>query len=118
MCGNVHLLCFNGYIKKGVELCLDKNNQNYRKQILYENIFFCSITRKGEIVLKVIVLWCYFFYFFLPGYEVVLAMVYLSLAQLSDRHGTAKGNMHTSIILLQDSGGLQQTLERENKIRN
>lgn len=52
---------------------------------------------------------------FLPGYEVVLAAVYLALTQTSDGHGTAKVHMHVAVIFLQHFGSLQQTLQRKSK---
>lgn len=54
----------------------------------------------------------------LPGYEVVLAAIYLALTQLSDRQGTTKVHMHAAVTLLQDSAGLQQTLQRKKETQN
>lgn len=54
----------------------------------------------------------------IPGSEVVLAAVYLALTQLSDGQGTTKVHMHAAVILLQNSAGLQQTLQINKETLN
>lgn len=47
----------------------------------------------------------------LPGYQIVLPVVYLSFGQVSNRHRVSKAHMHAAVILLQNRPGLQQTLQ-------
>lgn len=51
----------------------------------------------------------------LPGYQIKLSAVYVSLHQVSDWHGVAKAHMHAAVILLQHSPGLQQSLQMHSK---
>ncbi len=51
----------------------------------------------------------------LPGYQMILSAVNVSLRQVSDWHRVAKAHMHAAVILLQHSPGLQQSLHMHSK---